>query len=311
MKHVLVTVVAFGFVAGAAFCPTTAHTQAVGVPASVQSSSARPFTVARTGAVPGGRSMILIPGFLSAGEVWDGTVARFRGEYDMHVLTLAGFAGSPTTTADPYLPTVRDAIIQYIRDNRLDHPVIIGHSLGGLMSLWIASTSPELIGPVVAVDGVPFLTALGDTTMTAARAGARAGMMRTAMGGMSSDGLAAQTRMAMMQQVKDTAWHAKGARWGAASDPDVAGRAIAEMLTTDIRPDVGRIRTPVLMLMAGNGLNPEQQAATLVRYEGQLRTVKDARVVAASNALHFIMIDEPVFFYDTVASFLTRAWTPR
>lgn len=300
MKHLWMTVVACGLAAAAAVAPSTAQAQAVEL-----------FTVARTGAVPSGRSMILIPGFLSSGEVWDGTVARFRAEYDMHVLTLAGFAGSPTTTADPYLPAVRDAIIQYIQDHQLDHPVVIGHSLGGFMSLWIAATSPDLVGPIVAVDGVPFLSALRDTTMTAARAGAQAGMMRTAMSGMTHEGLAAQTRMAMMQQVKDTAWHEKGARWGALSDPNVAARALAELLTTDIRPLLGRIRTPVLMFMAGNGMTPEQQATTLDRYEGQLRTVADARVVAASSALHFIMVDEPVFFLDTIAAFLTRAATPR
>ncbi len=309
MTRILLTFIAGSLAASAALAPTTAHAQAAGTPAST--AAAPPFTVARTGPVPSGRSMILIPGFLSAGEVWDGTVARFRSDYDMHVLTLAGFAGSPTTTADPYLATVRDAIIQYIRDHRLDHPVIMGHSLGGFMSLWIAATSPALVGPIVAVDGVPFLSALGDTTMTATRAGAQAEMMRTAMSGMTREGLAAQTRMAMMQQVKDTAWHVKGARWGAVSDPNIAGRALAAMLTTDIRPELHRIRTPVLMLMAGNGLNPEHQATSLARYEGQLRTVTNARVVAASKALHFIMLDEPVFFLDTVAAFLTRAATPR
>lgn len=309
MNRILMTILTGGLAAGATLAPATAHAQTVGAPASA--TPARPFTVARTGAVPSGRSMILIPGFLSSGEVWDGTVARFRAEYDMHVLTLAGFAGSPTTTADPYLPTVRDAIIQYIRENRLEHPVIVGHSLGGFMSLWIAATAPDLVGPIVAVDGVPFLSALGDTTMTAARAAAQAEMMRTALSGMTSDGLAAQTRMAMMQQVKDTAWHAKGARWGAQSDPTVAGRAIAEMLTTDIRPDVSRIHTPVLMFMAGNGMSPEQQATTLALYEGQLRTVRGARVVAAPKALHFIMIDEPTFFQETVAAFLERAASPR
>ncbi len=267
-------------------------------------ASAQAFTVKRTGAVPSGRSMILIPGFLSGGEVWDGTVERFRGEYDMHVLTLAGFAGVNGTAADPFLGTTRNAIIQYIRDNKLDSPVVMGHSLGGFISLWIAATTPTLVGPVVAVDGVPFLTALGDTTMTPERASGQAAMMRTAFSGMTSEALASQTRMAMMSQVKDTSWHRKGAAWGAVADGGVAGRAISEMLTTDIRGDVGRIATPVLMFMAGNGMAAEMQALTLTRYRGQLASVKNARVVAVPDALHFIMLDEPAFFYKTIAEFL-------
>src|SRR5690606_11216680 len=75
---------------------------------AANAAAAAPFRVERTGS---GRAMLLIPGFLSSGEVWQGTVERFRGEYDMHVLTLAGFAGVPPTGADPYLASTRDAII--------------------------------------------------------------------------------------------------------------------------------------------------------------------------------------------------------
>lgn len=263
------------------------------------------FKVERTGAVPSGRSMILIPGFLSSGEVWKGTVERFKRDYDMHVLTLAGFAGVPAADSGAFLSTTRDAIVRYIREQRLDHPVIVGHSLGGFISLWIAVTRPDLIGPVVAVDGVPFLSALGDTTMTAAKASAQATMIRTSFAGMSREVLGAQTRMAMMQQTRDTTWYAVGTRWGSAADSRVAGQAIAEMMTTDIRGEVGAIKVPVLLMMAGNGMNAEQQAIALSRYRGQLATVRNARVVPFADARHFIMLDEPALFHETIADFLS------
>jgi len=260
-----------------------------------------PFQVQRTGA---GRPMILIPGLLSGGEVWDGTVAEFSGEYEMHVLTLAGFAGVPTTGADPFLATTRDAIIDYIREHELERPVLVGHSLGAFLSLWIAATAPELVGPVVAVDGVPFLAALGDTTMTPERSAPQAEAMRTVFAGMSREALSAQTRMALTTQVKDTAWHSVGARWGAMSDPATAGRAVAEMMTTDIRDDVARITSPVLLLMAADGMPDEFRAAGEQRYRAQLGRVADARVVVAADARHFIMLDDAPFFHDAVRSFL-------
>lgn len=59
--------------------------------------------------------------------------------------------------------------------------------------------------------------------MTAERAAPQAQGVRTVFAGMNAEALAAQTRMAMTAQVRDTAWYAAGARWGAASDPATAG----------------------------------------------------------------------------------------
>src|SRR5579863_2138533 len=77
-----------------------------------------------------GKPMILIPGFASSGKTWDSTVARYKDRYECHVLTLAGFAGEPRIEA-PFLETVRKDLAVYIRKNKMDKPVIVGHSLGG------------------------------------------------------------------------------------------------------------------------------------------------------------------------------------
>jgi N-formylmaleamate deformylase len=273
---------------------------ATAVVAVAPDPAAPPFTVRREGA---GRPMILIPGLMSAGEVWDGTVERFRGRYDVHVLTLAGFGGAAPTGADPFLRTERDAIIRYIRENRLEKPVIVGHSLGGFLAFWIAATAPDLVGPVVAVDGVPYLMALGDTTMTPDKARPQAQAAAAIYASFSPRQVEMQTRMGMRALANDSATWELGARWAGASDPATAGRAIAEMMTTDIRADVAAIRSPVLLMMAGAG-TPEQRARGLASYRAQIARVPDGRVVAAENARHFIMRDDPAFFAAELAAFL-------
>ncbi len=49
-------------------------------------------TVEVTGSGP---AMLLVPGLLSSGDVWQQVVEHFRPRYQCHVLTLAGFAGVP------------------------------------------------------------------------------------------------------------------------------------------------------------------------------------------------------------------------
>ncbi|MFZ0035104.1 MAG: alpha/beta hydrolase [Sedimentisphaerales bacterium] len=81
------------------------------------------FTVKVTGS---GRPMILIPGLGCGGNVWDGTVAHFKDRYECHVVTLAGFAGQPSI-GGPFLEQVRSGLVEYIRQKKLERPVIVGH----------------------------------------------------------------------------------------------------------------------------------------------------------------------------------------
>lgn len=99
-----------------------------------------------------GRPIIMIPGLSCGGDVWDDTVKVLKSKYQCHVLTLPGFAGQkPIST--PYMDTVRADIVRYVRDQKLSGTVIMGHSLGGSMSLWLAATEPKMFAGCISVDG--------------------------------------------------------------------------------------------------------------------------------------------------------------
>ena len=116
--------------------------------ASAQPASSFGVDVHGTGA-----PVLLIPGLSSSGQVWDATVAALEDRYEVHVLSLAGFAGRPAVEG-AFLPRVRDDIVAYVRSHNLDRPAVVGHSLGGFLSFWLAASEPTLFGPIVAVDGV-------------------------------------------------------------------------------------------------------------------------------------------------------------
>lgn len=105
-----------------------------------------------------GKPVVLIPGLASSGDVWQSTVHDLRGHYECHVLTLAGFAGQPAL-ANPSLDRMRRDIASYIRERKLAQPIVIGHSLGGFLALWIAAEEPGLLSKAVAVDSLPYLPA--------------------------------------------------------------------------------------------------------------------------------------------------------
>jgi len=274
--------------------------------ASFGASTASSFTVTRRGS---GRPMILIPGLASSGAVWDGVVDRFSSRFECHVLTLAGFA-SPPSSQVLSLPRVRDELIAYVREQKLDRPVLMGHSLGGFLALWVAASAPDLIGPVVSVDGVPFLPALMDPSATPYSVRARADQMRALYASLSPTQLGGQSRLALGAMIKDAANVERAVSWSAASDPASVGAAMFELMTTDLRATVPSIRTPVLLLAAAEFAKDAAQRQTLLAaYEAQVARIQNHEVRLAERARHFIMLDDPEFLFGALQRFLHESVT--
>jgi len=270
--------------------------------AGARAQTAHPsFSVTVTGKGP---AILLIPGLLSSGEVWDSTVARYQDRYTLHVLTLAGFGG-PAAVGAPFLSRVRDEVITYLRDQKLTRTVIIGHSLGGFLGFWIAATAPELVGGLVAVDGVPFLPALGNPAATADSAKAQADQIKALYASFSREQLVSQSRMALAIMITSPAHVEQAVAWTSASDPAAAGQAIAELSTTDLRGDTAAITAPTLLIGASGAAPEAMRPAMAKAYEAQVSRMKSARVMMAEKARHFIMLDDPAYLFSALDQFLS------
>jgi N-formylmaleamate deformylase len=268
--------------------------------------SPAPFSVKVTGT---GRPMILIPGLSCGGDVWDGTVAHFKDHYQCHVLTLAGFAGQPAISA-PFLESVRAGIAKYISDQKLDHPIIIGHSLGGFMAFWVGSTIPRQVGPIIAVDGLPFLPSLFNPDATPESVKPFAEQFRSSLSAQTADEFAASNRKSLVAMITDPKNVDFVDATGKKSDPKAVGEAFYELMTTDLRPQVKAIQTPVLLIGATAAIPEDQRAAIQTIYREQVSTIPNHQVVFAPKAKHFIQLDEPQFFYAHVEAFLKASAAP-
>lgn len=248
-----------------------------------------------------GQPMILIPGLASSGETWDSTVARYQDHYECHVLTLAGFAGVPRIPA-PMLDKVREDIAAYIRDKQLDKPVIVGHSLGGFLALGVASRYPDLPGKLIIVDAYPSLASIYRPEITLEQARTEAGTFRKYMTGPGNqESSAAQIRM----MVTPDADYERIMKWSRASDSSAVADAMVEMYVTDLRESVASIRSPALVLMTWIAYKQYTDRKT---FEGNVAReyakMKGADIRITDTSRHFIMYDDPQWFFAQLDSFL-------
>jgi pimeloyl-ACP methyl ester carboxylesterase len=253
-----------------------------------------------------GKPVILIPGLGCSAEVWQETAAHLNKEgYQTHALTLAGFGGTKPLSGDHFLATVREDLAAYIRDNKLDHPVIIGHSLGGFLALWIAETNPDLPGKIISVDGLPFLTAIMNPAITpegAQNAGAATRKQFTSVSDDQFHQLQKQSVESMITSPENAAREIKVA---ATADRSAFTEAIVEMTVTDLRPNLPKIKAPVLVLgawIAYKDYGATHDSATQL-YLAQFPNFA-VKLVMNDTAKHFIQLDTPDWFYNQVDQFI-------
>lgn len=237
-----------------------------------------------------GRPVIFIPGLGCPGSLWSATVAHLGAGVQSHVLTLAGFAGRPPLPADrPLLATARTELAAYIRDRRLDHPVVIGHSLGGFLAYWLAATEPELVGPIIAVDAFPAIGA-----MPAGDAGAAD--QRDRWKQMPADEFAASMRQFFATMAEDPARIEPVIAQVLRSDQRAIADAFYELFAVDLRAQLPRITRPVLAIVADS---PYQRFIA-----EQLAAVPHHEVIPIPHTRHMVMLDDPAGFERALDRFL-------
>jgi pimeloyl-ACP methyl ester carboxylesterase len=268
--------------------------------------STEPFQVTVTGH---GQPMILIPGLSSSGETWDTTVAHYRERYECHVLTVAGFAGVPRIPS-PILDRVRERLAAYIREKKLDHPVIVGHSLGGFVALDLAVHYPDLPGRLVIVDAYPFFAGASNPATTAEQAKQMVAGLRQYMGMQTQDDYVRYVKsgVATRSMVDKESDFDRITAWGLASDRTAVTDAMCEMFGADLREDLAAIKAPTLVLgswIAYKQYTDRQQVEANLR--AQYAKLAGVRIDLTDTARHFIMWDDPAWMFARVDGFLTSA----
>jgi len=252
-----------------------------------------------------GPAVILIPGLASSGDVWQSTVETLQNDYQLHILTLAGFAGTaPLPSAQwqgGFLKRQQQAILHYIAEQQLDRPVVIGHSLGGYLALALAANASDKIGGAINVDGLPALGALFAQTAAAANQNA------------TSESQAPQpsTGFDPMQIAKgmtnNEAWQQRIVKDMSRSDGMTSGRVMGELMQADLRPQLVNIQVPVLTLGALQNGAPYATPAQVQRnYQTQLATAPTQyhSFAFAADSKHFIMADAPDWLHQQIGEFL-------
>lgn len=246
------------------------------------------FSVEVTGS---GGDVILIPGLASSRQVWRPIVAGLPG-YRYHLVQIGGFAGEPVrdNVAGPVVAGVAEQLALYIASRGLHRPAVIGHSMGGTIAMELALRHPDTVGRLMVVDMLPQPSAMMGSTPEEVRpladnllAIAQAPQGRALVGALAG----------LFGPPADPAFR---------SDSDVVARSLHELATTDLRPELNRIKVPMTVVYACAAPNIGAQVDRV--FAAAYRGARHARLVRIDDTSHMIMADQPARLRAAMRSFL-------
>ena len=246
-----------------------------------------------------GQPILLFPGFTCTGDVWESAVKELSINYECHIFTFAGF-GDVAPIEKPWLPKIKDAVTSYVHSNNLKDPIIIGHSLGGTLGLWLTTEENHPYTKLIVVDALPSTGALmipnfksenitydspWNNQMLEMDTESFKTMATQIAGGMTLN-------TEKQKQIRD---------WMIASDRETYVYGYTDLLKLDLREAIAKINIPVSILGATHPYGLEGVKTT---YTKQYQKLEDYNLEFAEGSAHFIMYDKPEWFLEKVTSYL-------
>jgi N-formylmaleamate deformylase len=256
-----------------------------------------------------GKPIILIPGLASSGKVWEETTDTLEKNFECHIFTLAGFSDQKAISIEKgYLPILENEIIKYIQNELDEKPILIGHSLGVFLSLSIASSEPTLIEKIVIVDSYPFYSLAFNPYATVENVIPQAKMMKEMVISTSDSLFLKQQKTTMPNMITDSTNIKLAIEWSMQSDRETIAQAMFEIMTTDLRNEVEKIKIPILVFGSWYGGKDYGITKEIVKvnYENQFLKVDNCQIKIAEKAKHFVMLDEPKWFINSVETFINN-----
>lgn len=284
----------------------TLAVRAEAAPAAVQSAPA-PFASDRLSVevIGSGPDVILIPGFGSSREVWRAEAERLAPTHRVHLVQLAGFAGEPWSHGDgAFVQPVVEALLAYIDAAGLERPAVIGHSMGGLEAVMLAQQHPDRVGRVMSVDSLPFFSAMFGPQVTSENARPFADQAAATILNADEAGFRTGQEQTAAGLVRDPATRTAMVDWSMASDRQAMAAAIRDVMTTDVRPGLAAMTTPVWAVYAADADGGSPAALADSMWTSQYADLPGVTLIRVDDSRHFIMADQPARFATIVDRFL-------
>lgn len=256
-----------------------------------------------------GRDVVFVHGLAASPECWEAAEEWLGSGVRAHMIHMRGFAGlAPSGFRSPmdFLKPMADALASYIRLQRIGPVAVVGHSMGGVVSLILARDHADVVDRLMVVDVPAFFSALINPFATPTSMAPLAQHARRSYMEKTKPELQSELRRATEKLVTDPDQVERIVRWGLTSDRRTTADVMAEVMVTDLRGDLQRIEAPVDVVYAWDRTSPVTRMGIDQVYAASYAGLQTINRVRIDEARHYVMFDQPAAFYGAVQTWLAR-----
>jgi pimeloyl-ACP methyl ester carboxylesterase len=240
-----------------------------------------------------GRPVILLHGWLGSWGLWQDTMAYLGQYYRTYALDFWGFGDSGKKRETYAVQDFVSLVDQFMEQMGIAEAPLVGHSMGGTVSLLVALQLPHRVSKVTVVGSPIHGSSLSPLLKLFAR---------RPIGFVVHHNIWA---FKLSYHVL-APFYCKDRKWPEMMDRDVSRttlesfqRSIASLRQTDLRPNLNRVTIPAMGMYG---------ARDIVVHPNQWRPMQagipHAQIERFDKAGHFIMLDEPQKFWALLKNFL-------
>ena len=101
-----------------------------------------------------GEPLVILHGLFGSSANWNGIARRLADDYRVIVPDLRNHGRSPHHPGMSY-PEMAGDVLALLDTRQLDRAVILGHSMGGKLAMWLALRHPERVSRLIVADIAP------------------------------------------------------------------------------------------------------------------------------------------------------------
>jgi len=203
---------------------------------------------------------------------------------------------------------IGNEILEYMRVNKIKNPNIMGHSVGGYITLETVLISPEAFSKIILVDSYPCSMAMGIGSVTEQMRKSQSENFKGYLNSMNDENFLKFWEMMSKGFFRDTLKQKMFLKIVADSERSSLTEIQSAIISEDLRGELVKISSPVMVLCAGESfkqlLLPEDELTQ--RINNQFSQVKKYEMYINTKSKHFIMSDEKDWFTDKVLTFLSK-----
>ena len=241
-----------------------------------------------------GRPVILLHGWLGSWALWRDTIEELGKHFRTYALDFFGFGDSLDRSANFSVTNYVDLVYQFMDRLGIVKAPLVGHSMGGSVSLGVAARYPEKVVKVIVI-GSPVI---GSSLNLFLKLSGYRGIAELvyAIPQIRTSFIWGLTHMAAND---GGALHRMVSEDAAKVSADSFFQSIGTLRETNMLGDLPDMQMPILGCYGRKDIIVHPMQGKLL-----LKHAPNAREEWFSNAGHFPMLDEPKHFFDTVNDFL-------